>query len=65
LFPDLRASPMIGSREAFRTVVIDGALQPRGMISFRERFNAEDAETIRAYITQRAHEALKAQSSAR
>jgi quinohemoprotein ethanol dehydrogenase len=63
LFPDLRASPMIGTREAFRTVVIDGALQPRGMISFRERFNAEDAETIRAYITQRAHEALKAQST--
>jgi quinohemoprotein ethanol dehydrogenase len=58
LFPDLRYSPMINSAEAFRTVVLDGALQSRGMVSFKERFGADDAEAVRAYITQRARAAL-------
>jgi quinohemoprotein ethanol dehydrogenase len=58
LFPDLRYSPMINSADAFRSVVIDGVLTPRGMVSFRERFGAEDAEAVRAYITQRAHQAM-------
>jgi quinohemoprotein ethanol dehydrogenase len=64
LFPDLRYSPMINSADAFRSVVIDGVLTPRGMVSFRDRFGAEDAdavaEAVRAYITQRAHQALPA-----
>ena len=60
LFPDLRYSPMINSADAFRSVVIDGVLTPRGMVSFRERFGAEDAEAVRAYITQRAHQAMPA-----
>jgi quinohemoprotein ethanol dehydrogenase len=58
LFPDLRYSAMINSAEAFRSVVIDGVLQQRGMVSFRDRFGAEDAEAVRAYITQRARDAL-------
>jgi len=33
-------------------------------VSFRERFSAEDAEAVRAYITQRAHEARAAQVAA-
>jgi PQQ-dependent dehydrogenase (methanol/ethanol family) len=57
LFPDLRYSPMINSPEAFRAVVIDGLLEPRGMASFRQRLSVEDAESVRAYITQRAHAA--------
>ena len=65
LFPDLRYSPMINTPEAFRSVVIDGALQSRGMASFRERFSAEDAEKVRAYITRRAHEAAAAAAPAR
>ncbi|MDR2214948.1 MAG: c-type cytochrome, partial [Nevskiaceae bacterium] len=64
LFPDLRASPMLSTADGFRSVVIDGALQPRGMVSFAERFDAEGAEAIRAYITGRAHEALAAQRRA-
>ena len=65
LFPDLRYSPMINSADAFRRVVIDGVLEPRGMVSFRERFGAEDAEAVRAYITQRAHQAIAGASGAR
>jgi PQQ-dependent dehydrogenase (methanol/ethanol family) len=60
LFPDLRYSPMINSADAFRSVVIDGVLTPRGMVSFRERFGADEAEAVRAYITQRAHQAIPA-----
>lgn len=59
LFPDLRYSPMINAPEAFKAVVIDGALEPRGMVSFRDRFSAADAEAVRAYITQRAHQAAQ------
>ena len=51
---------MINSADAFRAVVLDGVLTPRGMVSFRERFGDEDAEAVRAYITQRAHQALPA-----
>jgi len=60
LFPDLRYSPMINSADAFRSVVLDGVLTPRGMVSFRDRFGADDAEAVRAYITQRAHQAAPA-----
>jgi quinohemoprotein ethanol dehydrogenase len=64
LFPDLRYSPMINTPEAFRAVVMDGVLEPRGMVSFRDRISAEDAESLRAYITQRA-QALKSQQAPR
>jgi PQQ-dependent dehydrogenase (methanol/ethanol family) len=60
LFPDLRYSPMINTPEGFRAVVLEGALEPRGMVSFRQRFGAEEAEALRAYITQRARAALPA-----
>jgi quinohemoprotein ethanol dehydrogenase len=59
LFPDLRVSPMINTAESFRGVVLEGALQPRGMASFRDRLDENEVESIRAYLTQRAHE-LKA-----
>jgi mono/diheme cytochrome c family protein len=60
LFPDLRYSPMLRSAEAFRSVVIDGILQSRGMVSFKGRFGAREAESLRAYITQRARAAMPA-----
>jgi quinohemoprotein ethanol dehydrogenase len=64
LFPDLRYSPLINTAESFRAVVIDGALQSRGMASFKARFGAADAETLRAYITQRARAGLPAAAPA-
>jgi PQQ-dependent dehydrogenase (methanol/ethanol family) len=60
LFPNLLVSPMLNSAEAFRQVVIEGVLEPRGMVSFRQRISAVDAEAIRAYLTRRAHEQLAA-----
>jgi quinohemoprotein ethanol dehydrogenase len=64
LFPDLRVSPMINTADAFRTVVIDGALEGRGMVSFRSRLTREEAEAIRAYLVRRAIDGKVAQSAA-
>jgi len=64
LFPDLRVSPMINTAEAFRTVVVDGALEGRGMVSFRKRLSKDEAEAIRAYLVKRAIEGKAAQTAA-
>jgi len=64
LFPDLRVSPMINTAEAFRTVVLDGALEGRGMVSFRKRLSNDEAEAIRAYLVKRAIEGKAAQTAA-
>ncbi len=64
LFPDLRYSPMINTAEAFKAVVIDGILTSKGMVSFRDKISEQDVDAIRAYMTQRAHQALAAQRAA-
>ena len=58
VLPDLRYTPMIQTTESFRSVLIDGALADRGMVSFAEILSAEDAESIRAYLVDRAHESM-------
>jgi PQQ-dependent dehydrogenase (methanol/ethanol family) len=50
--PDLQTSPMIASPEAFRTVVLGGALGADGMVSFARFLTPAQAESIRAYIIQ-------------
>ena len=57
VFPDLRYSPMINTSEAFGAVVLNGALQPNGMASFKERMTPDEVESVRAYIIQRANQA--------
>ncbi len=54
VIPDLRRSPTIASRELFHQVVLDGILQQRGMISFRDMLKPEQVEEIRAYLGMRA-----------
>jgi quinohemoprotein ethanol dehydrogenase len=56
LIPDLRHSAMINKAADFSTVVIDGALQHSGMVSFKADLTAEAAETIRQYVIKRANE---------
>ncbi len=50
VLPDLRRSAVIHDPAAFRAVVIDGALTPRGMVSFADKMNPEQAERLRAYL---------------
>ena len=47
---------MIGSAEAIKSVVIDGALQHKGMVSFSSALKPEDVESIRQYLIKRANE---------
>ena len=51
--PDLRASPMIQSREAWFEVVVKGAKQQNGMIA-HEYLSSEDAEALRAFVVKQA-----------
>ena len=57
LAPDLRASAIPLSAEAFARVVRDGALRERGMPSY-ENLTDEHLESIRHYIRQQANLAL-------
>lgn len=59
LFPDLRYAGPIHGAEAFKAIVIDGALEPNGMVSFRKVLKPEDAEAIRAYVVHLANELKK------
>ena len=56
LNPDLRYSMTIGSADAVRAVVIDGALKHNGMVSFASAVKPADAEAIRHYLIKRANE---------
>ena len=48
--PDLFRSPAAADADAWRSVVLDGALADRGMISFKPWLSAEQVEAVRAYV---------------
>lgn len=62
--PDLRRSAMIRAPDAFRSVVIDGALQQNGMASFSRYLNAAQAESIRAYLITEAQRVQRLETAA-
>ncbi len=53
--PDLRWSDYSASKELWEAVIIDGALQSNGMVSFADVLSPEDVEAIRAYVVTQAH----------
>lgn len=57
--PDLRFSGYTGSADAWRTVVLKGALESRGMVSFKAELDEQDAENVRQYILDRIRYAKK------
>jgi len=57
--PDLFRSPVAADKAAWQGVVIDGALQDNGMISFKPWINAEQAEAIRAFVLTTAMQQAK------
>ena len=63
--PDLRRSPMLLSAENWKSVVIDGALAPRGMASFSRFLDAKGAEDLRAYILTEARAIQAAEAAAK
>jgi len=56
LFPDLRYAGALWSGDAFKAIVIGGALQNDGMVSFAKDLTPQDAEAIRAYVVGQAHD---------
>ena len=54
IVPDLRRSPVLLDKALWNRVVIGGALQSAGMVSFESYLDAAQAETIRAYISDEA-----------
>ena len=62
--PDLRVSGTLANADAWKSVIIDGALKDRGMVSFAPVMSAAEAESIRAYVIKRAHDTYEATSAA-
>jgi len=50
IYPDLRRSSIVLSKNGFRNVVHGGALQSRGMASFARFVSEDEVESIRAYL---------------
>ncbi len=63
VLPDLRRVTILADRDAWKSVVIDGALQDRGMASFARYLSPDDAEAVRAYMAQRAAIARRAEGT--
>jgi alcohol dehydrogenase (cytochrome c)/quinohemoprotein ethanol dehydrogenase len=56
LNPDLRHSATLSSADAIRSIVLEGALEHNGMVSFASAIKPEGAEAIRQYLIKRANE---------
>ena len=54
-FPICATARRCESAEAWRIVVLDGALEDNGMASFATVLDAEAAEAIRAFVIAQAH----------
>jgi len=61
--PDLFRSPVPADANTWRSVVIDGILADRGMISFKPWITPEQAEAIRGYVLTEAGRRAKAANS--
>ena len=57
VLPDLRYSSALADDQWF-DIVLDGLLQPNGMVSFSKELTHNDAAAIRAYVIQRAHQSM-------
>ena len=51
---DLRSSPFLAD-DAYFDIVLNGTLKERGMVSFADMINRQQAEAIRAYVISQAH----------
>ena len=50
ILPDLRRSPTLASKDTWRSIVEDGALQATGMIAWKSFLPEGGAEAIRGYV---------------
>jgi quinohemoprotein ethanol dehydrogenase len=64
IIPDLRRSAALTSAALWKSIVIDGALEPNGMIGWSAFLSPEDAENVRAYVAAQARVLRDAQAPA-
>ena len=57
VLPDLRYSDALATDQWFR-IVVDGMLQPYGMVAFSKELSRQDASAIREYVIYRANQSL-------
>jgi quinohemoprotein ethanol dehydrogenase len=62
VLPELRYSGTLANEQWFE-IVLNGLLQPNGMVSFAKELSRQDAESIRAYVISRANETKAEQAS--
>ncbi len=62
IIPDLRRSAALSSAALWKSIVIDGALEPNGMIGWSQFLSPEEAETIRAYVATQARALQQAEA---
>jgi quinohemoprotein ethanol dehydrogenase len=56
VIPDLRFSKVLGDPDRWKKIVIEGALENQGMVSFASVIKPEEAEAVRAYVISRAND---------
>lgn len=54
--PELNRTPYMQNADAWRMIVMDGALEDNGMASFRDYLTEDEAEAIRAYANSLARD---------
>ncbi|MEP7243746.1 MAG: cytochrome c [Gammaproteobacteria bacterium] len=54
IVPDLRRSAALADKDAWNAIVIGGALEKQGMVSWARFITPDDAEAIRAYTADEA-----------
>jgi quinohemoprotein ethanol dehydrogenase len=59
ILPDLRYSAAIQTPEAWKNIVLGGALDDQGMVSFAPVLDEKAAEAIRAFVIAQANAAVK------
>jgi alcohol dehydrogenase (cytochrome c)/quinohemoprotein ethanol dehydrogenase len=59
ILPDLRYSPSIQTPDAWKSIVLGGALEDNGMVSFATVLDEKASEAIRAFVIAQAHAASK------
>src|SRR5262249_48747656 len=52
--PDLRRSAALSDPALWRSIVLDGALEPAGMRGLKQWLTPEQAESVRAYVALKA-----------
>jgi alcohol dehydrogenase (cytochrome c)/quinohemoprotein ethanol dehydrogenase len=55
ILPDLRYSAALQTEAAWRNIVLGGALEGQGMVSFKPVLDDATAEAIRAFVITQAH----------